>query len=412
MLRIEDAFHVGEQPRRDAMSNGSLTVSVLRDPAAIEPEWRAMAVRAGASVYQQFGWTAAWAGSMAREQAIEPVILAIRVDGHLALILPLGVERAGVLRIARYPGGEHANIRMPLMEPDCAAALSDPVALAEALRHALTTAPITVDLIDLDALPLQWNGADVPLAHHPDAKPARLPLGRLELAVDLATTLGPERRGRKAKKHRSQVNALAPVGGYRFRRAESEAEAMALFAQFRAEKAAWFARMGIDDSFAEPGVHDFFHALIARRWQQGEALLDLYAVEFDGSVRAIFGGGEAGGRLSGYFLSVSDDAWRRITPGELLLHDLVAHACAAGLKAFDLGRGDDRYKWSWLQTAEPQVRLILPVTLRGRAGLAMIRIADRLEQTIRSNERLFRLAKAVRRRIRGQESPAGDQSTD
>ncbi|MBN9018619.1 MAG: GNAT family N-acetyltransferase [Rhizobiales bacterium] len=412
MLRIEDAFDVGGVPRRDAMSDGPLTVSVLRDGAAIEREWRAMAARGDASVYQQFGWTAAWAETMAREQAIEPVILAIRTAGRLAMILPLGVERIGPLRIARYPGGEHANIRMPLTDPDCRAALEDPVALAKALQDALRAAPIAVDLIDLDALPLQWNGADVPLAYHPEAKPARLPLGRLELAADLATTLGPERRGRKAKKHRSQVNALAPVGGYRFRRAESEAEALALFAQFRAEKAAWFARMGIDDSFAEPGVPAFFHALIARRWQQGEALLDLYAIEFDGSIRAIFGGGEAGGRLSGYFLSVSDDAWRRITPGELLLHDLTAHACAAGLTAFDLGRGDDRYKWSWLQTAEPQVRLILPVTLRGRAGLALIRMADRLEQRIRSNERLFRFAKALRRRIRGQESPPSDQTGD
>lgn len=411
MPRVGNALHMPQRPRHDADPGPALAVSVLRDPSAIELEWRALAERAGASVYQQFGWTAAWAATIAREQAIEPAILAIHVGTRLAAILPLGVERAGALRIARYPGGEHASIRMPLVEPDCLGALADPLALAKALQDALRSAPVPVDLLDLDALPLQWNGADVPLANHPAARPARLPIGRLDLASDLAATLGPERRGRKAKKHRAQVNALAPVGGYRFRRAESEAEALALFESFRTEKAAWFARMGIDDSFAGPGVPAFFHALIARRWRGREALLDLCAIEFDGAVRAIFGGGEAGGRLSGYFLSVGDDAWRRITPGELLLHDLVAHACAAGLSSLDLGRGDDRYKWSWLQSAEPQVRLVLPVTLRGRAGLAMIGLADRMERKIRSSERLFRVAKALRRGIRGR-SAAGEPSAE
>ncbi|MCX5514937.1 hypothetical protein C3941_11325 [Kaistia algarum] len=394
--------------RSSGQARSGLTIEILPSPSSIETEWRGLAAKAKVSIYQQFGWTNAWAATIAPAQHIIPSIMVLRLAGQIAAILPLGIERAGLLRIARFPGGEHANIRMPIVDHDCMDALVDSDALGQRIVAAMQVLPERVDLIDLDALPLEWLGRPVPLANHPAARPARLQVGSIALGTDLAATLEPKRRSRKAKKHRAQLNALAPIGGYRFYRAPDALSAIALFERFRAEKSEWFAKMGIGDSFAGPGVPEFFHALIERRWQGDDALLDLYAVEFGGAVRAILGGGAASGRMSGYFLSVADDEWRRITPGELLLHDLVEACCAEGLSSLDLGRGDERYKTSWLTSEEKQVRLILPVTAAGHAGLAALRLRHAAERKLRDNPRLWQLAKRIRR-ILGGHAPAAPE---
>lgn len=385
-----------------------LTVAILASAREIEADWRELADKARVSVYQRFDWIDAYLETAAKAAGIVPAILAVRLGGRAAAIFPLGIEKTGPLRVARMLGGEHANIRMPIVDPDLATELGDASFLAGAIVDALRRSAHRVDILDLDALPAAWNGRAVPLADHPAALPARLPVGSLRLAADLATTLGSKRRAKKAKKHRAQLNALAPVGGYVFRRAGDAAGAREIFARFRADKAAWFARMGIDDSFAEPGIAEFFDALIERSWQGGEPLITLAAIEFDGAIRAIFGGGAAGGRMSGYFLSIADDEWRRITPGELLLHDLIAACCADGLESIDFGRGDERYKWSWLDSNDPQLRLMLPISALGGAVLSVVRLADAAERRLRQNQRLWRLAKQVRQRLAGRAAPSAD----
>ncbi|MBN8998240.1 MAG: hypothetical protein J0H54_02325, partial [Rhizobiales bacterium] len=160
-----------------AILDHSISAEIVAAAAAIEGEWRALADRAKVPVYQRYDWVDAFLRTVAAAQGIAPAILRIRVGGRTAAILPLGIERRGPLRIARMLGGGHANIRMPIVDPDAANALADPAQLAEVVIAALRHAGRRVDLLDLDALPLSWNGCTVPLATHPAARPARLPVG-------------------------------------------------------------------------------------------------------------------------------------------------------------------------------------------------------------------------------------------
>jgi CelD/BcsL family acetyltransferase involved in cellulose biosynthesis len=299
---------------------------------------------------------------------------------------------------------------MALIDPAFAASL-DPTAM-DALLKQIAGAIGGVDMLDLDAMPVAWAGIPSPIAAHPAARPARTHVGALALEPDFAAVLAAHRGAKKSKKHRWQINALAPVGGYRFRRAASEAEALAILNAYFTQKAAWFRAQGIADSFTEPGIADFFKALVERRWQTGESVIELDAIEFNGGIHAILGSGTAHGRLSGYFLSVADDEWRRVSPGELLIHDLVAASCERGLASLDLGRGDERYKTSWLDPAEPHVRLLLPITVQGRLALSILSMADRAESAIRRNPRLFRLAKTMRRWRGGKTGPAAEAATE
>ena len=392
-----DPARLGSRPDALGSRVDTLTIAVHDDIRPLEAAWRALFERAGSNVYQSFDWIDAWLETAAKAGGIRPAIVTLHDGAALAMILPLGVERIGPLRVARHLGGEHANIRMPLVAPGWRGPADDEA--TDRLLARIAKAIGGVDLFDFDALPADEHGTPLMLARHGAARPARCNVPVLKLEPDFAAVLAAHRGSRKAKKHRWQINALAPIGGYRLRRAESRSEAEAMFAAFRAEKALWFRRMGIDDSFAAPGIAPFFEALIARRWAEGgSTVIDIEAIEFGGAMHAILGSGCAKGRQSGYFLAVVDDEWRRVSPGELLIHDVVAAACARGTECIDLGRGEERYKASWLDTVESHVRLLRPVTLAGRLAIGGLRLRDMIERRIRGNARLWRLVQTLRRR--------------
>lgn len=399
---VDSGAAASEIPSLDA-----LTVRVYRSPEPIERDWRRIASASQASVYQSFDWIDCWLRTVAVAQAIEPAIATLDWNGRILAIFPFGVEKVGPVRAARMLGDEHANIRMPLLDPILD---PSPAAAAAAVQRCLVRiaeAIGKVDWIDFDAMPVEWRGRANFLARHPAAEPALIAVPVIALEPDFKAVLAAHRGAKKSKKHRWQINALAPVGGYRLRRATSEAEANEMLEAFLAEKAAWFRKMGMADRFAAPGIADFFRALIRRRWSDGVDVIDLDAIEFDGAIRAILGSGTANGRQSGYFLSIADDAWRRISPGELLLHDVIAASCGRQVEELDLGRGEERYKTSWLDRSEAHVRLLVPITIRGRAAVAILRAIDRLERTVRGNPTLWRLANAVRR-LRGEAGEARD----
>ena len=394
--------------RRIAVTD--LDISVHASPRAIADDWRRLEGSLPVSVYQSFDWIDCWTEAATGPQRIRPAIVAIRHQGRPLAILPLGIERIGPLRIGRFLGGEHANIRMGLFDPAFSATLDRTSTLALLSRVAKTIGRI--DLFDLDAQPREWAGAANPLAAHTEAAPARCDVGMMRLEPDFAAVLKAHRGAKKAKKRRWQTNTLEPVGGFQLRRAGSEAEALADLDSYFAQKAAWFRAQGIDDSFAEPGVAEFFRALVRRRWSGDSSfVMELDALEIDGGIRAILGSGTRSGRLSGYFMSVSDDDWRRVSPGELMLYEVIAASCERGLTALDLGRGDERYKASWLDVVEPHVRAIVPVTPAGRAAATVLRLADRAERAVRDNPKLWRLAKTVRR-WRGQAEKPGAAESD
>ena len=382
---------------RPDFSISELRLSVDASAGPLEAEWRQLERCASASVYQSFDWIDCWIAAATGPQGIRPAIVSVRyADGRLAAILPLGLERIGPVRVARFLGGEHANIRMGLLDPEFAAWLNPDKAAA--LLDRVGKAIGRVDLFDLDAQPQQLNGAHNPLAALQLASPARCDVGTMRLGSDFATVLAAHRGAKKSKKRRWQANALAAVGGSELVRAESQAEADAILEDYFTQKAEWFRENGIADSFAEPGVADFFKALAARRWSSTDsAVLDLDAVVIDGKVRAILGSGTLAGRLSGYFMSVANDEWRRVSPGELMLFEVISASCERGLTSLDLGRGDERYKASWLDQVEPHVRAVVPVTLMGTVAAGLFRAIDRIERWVRDNPRLWQTLKRLRR---------------
>ena len=90
----------------------------------------------------------------------------------------------------------------------------------------------------------------------------------------------------------------------------------------------------------------------------------------------------------------------RCSPGEVLLSLLVESKCRQGLKAFDLGIGEGRYKSTWCDRAEPLFDTLVPLTAKGRIFVMAEAARRRLKRVVKQNERLWKLAQDLRARLR------------
>lgn len=385
-----------------------LEISVHSDPDAIESVWQAFERTALMSVYQRFDWVRAWCRHAAPGLGIEPALVLGLEHGRPLFLLPLGKRKSHLGVEVGWLGCSHVNIGMGLFDRSFAAMMD-----AETARHLMAEIVRAVEGADYFALrnqPASWQAVTNPLALL-GGRAEDQPVLSIPLATSITEMLAGSPGARKRKKLRWQENALAPVGGYRFIRAETVAEGMRIFETFLRQKEAQFARSGIDNVFADPGTIAFFKSVIRRSSAEAEPLIELFAIEIAGEIRATFAGGIDHGRLHGYFSGISLDEYQRISPGELLLFNLVKESCERGLSVLDLGVGDERYKSSWQPVREQQFAFFLPASLRGRLAVAWLAALQAARVRIRRSRTAWNVVKKGRRWAaswRGKPSPKAD----
>ncbi|MFG1748617.1 GNAT family N-acetyltransferase [Streptosporangium sandarakinum] len=106
-------------------------------------------------------------------------------------------------------------------------------------------------------------------------------------------------------------------------------------------KRAQYAATGVRDHFAEPGRRELL-----------ERLLRVRDPSFGGILSAVHAGphlvaahfGIRSGNVLHWWFPVYDPAFAGLSPGWILLREIVAAAPALGITRVDLGRGDDEYK--------------------------------------------------------------------
>ncbi len=84
---------------------------------------------------------------------------------------------------------------------------------------------------------------------------------------------------------------------------------------------------------------------------------------------AILAAGLNGERLQGLFNAFDPDPEiAKSSPGDLLLTRVLRDACARGLKCFDLGLGEARYKAMFCGEREAMADVVFAATSLGGAG--------------------------------------------
>ncbi|WP_327108461.1 GNAT family N-acetyltransferase [Nonomuraea glycinis] len=199
---------------------------------------------------------------------------------------------------------------------------------------------------------------------------SRRPSPYLDVTGGLAGYLGRASKSGKdnmGQARRRAAKAEREHGAVRFVADSADPEALA---RVIALKRAQYAATGARDYFAEPDRARLLESLLRTRdGSFGGMLSTLHAGP---RLLAAHFGLRAGGVLHWWF-PVYDPEFARLSPGWILLRELVGAAPALGISRIDLGRGEDEYKRR-AKTGQTQVGqgLVTRNPVRRAAAAAMV----------------------------------------
>jgi CelD/BcsL family acetyltransferase involved in cellulose biosynthesis len=338
------------------------------DPATLEPRWREMEARSGASFFQRWTWT----GCLFEEQFTDPVLLEAH-EGTTLVAVALFNRRRGVpTRLHLHESGvaardsvfiEHNGV---LLAEEADAAILP--ACLRALRGRLGLRAVALSGVDAThrAAAAATGGAIV------GAQARQAPW------IDFSAGPGSFLDGLSANTRqqlRRSARHYAARGALRVERAGTTAEAHAfLDALIELHQRTWTAR-GRPGAFADAFPRRFHHALIDRGHARGE--IDLLRISAGAQDIGYLYNFVADGRVSAYqsgFDYATADGDSRLKPGLTCHHLAIEHYQANGARIYDFLAGADRYKISlancettlhWLRI-EPYLSVAAAVELARR----------------------------------------------
>jgi CelD/BcsL family acetyltransferase involved in cellulose biosynthesis len=203
------------------------------------------------------------------------------------------------------------------------------------------------------------------------------------------------------KKIRSKRNRFFELGLSSQWQALDDRQIERVLATFQTQKAQRFAALGLPDPFAVPGMDDFF------RNAARNSAIELHALELDGEIVSCYIGAVHDGHFSGMATSFAPrEDLARMSPGEILLVDLIHALCLRGFTMFDLGVGEARYKATICDEMQRLSDSLIPITARGWLWCQVMRRADQMKRTIKESPRLMALVARLRRTVAGRADQA------
>jgi CelD/BcsL family acetyltransferase involved in cellulose biosynthesis len=377
-----------------APSTGAIArIGVFDNFAEAEPCWRALEAGALLTPYQRFDLLAAWQRHVGAREGVRPFLIAGFDHAGAPLFLwPLGRRHVGPLRLLHFLGSKHANFNVGLWRRDIAATMG-----ADEVENVFRAATAgETDLAALFSQPLVWNGVINPFARLPHQPSAELNVQlsiprQTEDALEVALT--PSMRSRLRVKEKR----LKRIAGYRYFRAETEADIDRVLASFFALKSVRMAAQGVPNVFAEPGVEEFLREACHRRLPDGRPVIELHALEGGGEVLALYGSLVDEYRFSSMFNAYATGDSSRHSPGLILLMHMLADCHARGVRSFDIGVGRAHYKSFFCRELEPLVDTFLPLTWRGRLAAQACRVSFAGKRLIKDHPVLWGGVQALRR---------------
>jgi CelD/BcsL family acetyltransferase involved in cellulose biosynthesis len=368
-------------------------VEVFHRFSDAEPHWRTLA-RSGAlaTAYQRYDFLALWQRHLGEAESVTPLILVgFDAAGAPLVLLPLGVRRRGALRIAGFLGGKHANFNLGLWRRDFAGAVD-----RDMVARLLAALEGMVDALVLLNQPLDWEGTPNPMAcwpHHPS--PSMGHSGAL--LPDFDALMRERVSSSTRRKIRKKGENLAAAGEVTFARAMSAEEARRVLVVFFGQKIARMRMIGQPDVFDDPKLQRFFDAAATESGVGGPPPIEVYSLSVGGTIIATFAGVADHERFSAMFNSIVPDRFQHESPGEQTLVYLVKACCERGLKTFDLGVGEARYKGLFCDRDEPLFDSFIALSPAGRFYVMAARTAAALKRRIKHTPAVWRAVETLRR---------------
>ncbi|HEX7775616.1 MAG TPA: GNAT family N-acetyltransferase [Parvibaculum sp.] len=343
-------------------------LSVHEDFRSLQGVWTALEQSGDCTVFQTFAWLSAWFRNIGARQGIEPCIVAgwdANEKGAL-FILPLGLKRSLLGTRLVWLGGRLCDYQAPLLSK----AFSRRVAHGQfkALWAQIREVLPEHDIVELNRLPETVGGQANPFMQLGKAKEhaSFAHLTRLKPSWD--AYYGEKRSSGSKKRDKQKRRKLEEFGEAVLVSPQDKAEIARTVDTLIEQKAATFARMGIANPFAAPGVRDFYMELATSEASKG--LIHVARLDVGGKAAAANWGISFGGRYHYVLASYAEnEEFSKRGPGMIQLMELMKHATETGHSEFDFTIGDEGYKGDWCEVETRLYDHVEAVTVRGLLAL-------------------------------------------
>ena len=372
-----------------------IRLDIVEDLAALEAEWRVFETVADCTVFQTWAWLAKWQRHIGATEGTRPVVVTGRdAASALLFILPLAIERRGLVRRLTWLGGALCDYNGPMLGPDFTARVGGefPTLWRRVLRAITERRDLRFDLIDLAKMTETVGAQRNPFFSLPViANPSGAYVATL--GQDWETFYAARRSGPTRKKERKQLKQLGEHGAIRFASAGGTPDADRILSVLMEQKSRSFARLGVANHLARDGHVAFYRDLV----NDPEArFVHLSHLDVGDSVAA----SSIGLRFrDSYYLilsSYNDGPISRFGPGRADLHELIRFAIAEGFKRFDFTIGDEPYKRDWADIVVRPHDHLAGRTLLGHAVVGGTLAFREIKRTIKQTPVLWRAFSRLR----------------
>jgi len=381
------------ETRAQAEATRVADVAVFRDITAAEQTWRSLEGPGSVlTPYQRFDLLANWQNHIGTKTGVEPIIAVAR-DAHRQplMLLPLGIQRDHGIGIASFLGDKHITFNMPICRRDflATATRGDIDSVLDTLR-----APaLAIDALALVRQPRHWQSLANPMALLPtQAAVNGCPLMAIEVnAAPTALISNSFRRRLKSKEKKLQA-----LPGYRYLKAETDADITRLLDAFFTIKPQRMALQKLPNVFAHPGVENFIRGACHTALPDGGHAIEIHALVCDEEVIAIYAGVADGDRFSMMFNTYTLSAIAHFSPGLILMRYIVDHYAALNYSAIDLGIGSDEYKRLFCKSDEPIFDSFIGLNARGKMAASGLSAMAHLKRLVKQTPALMKAAQTIR----------------
>jgi len=299
-----------------------------------------------------------WCDSIGKARGTRPLFVGVFDEaGAPLLLLPLGIEREGGLRVLRFLDGGVCDYNAPIIFRPTQ--MWDRDAVRRLWRELVRKLP-RFDLAMFDKMPTDVCGARNPFAYL-DGTPSE-PSGHV---VNIRSTWQ-EYAERLPYKRESiiQRRRLSKLGPVAFIVAESPADRQRILEAMLQQKSRRYLETWGTDGLDRPGYRQYYSGLVERSQWPGPLVLS--ALEVNGEIVATNWGFLANRRFIGIVMTFEAGAWKRLSPGRILLEDLLKWNFERGNSVFDFGLGDETYKLAYADQTLALCQAAIPVNMIGK----------------------------------------------